>query len=74
MPVLAMALPIPPGKTEALAQHLADAKNHPDLDAPFKGFGMNKFHYLFLLVRTRHINVMTKILNEFYYLTPIHIV
>ena len=40
MPVLAMALPIPPGKTEALEQHLADAKNHPDLDATLKGFGI----------------------------------
>ena len=42
MPVLAMALPIPPGKTEALEQHLADAKSHPDLDATFKGFGISR--------------------------------
>ena len=42
MPVLAMAVPIPPGKTEALEQHLADAKNHPDLDETFKGFGISR--------------------------------
>ena len=42
MPVLAMAMPIPPGKIEALEQHLADAKNHPDLDATFTGFGISR--------------------------------
>ncbi len=32
MPVLAMAVPMPPRKTEALEQRLGEAKNHPDLD------------------------------------------
>ena len=42
MPILAMTIPIPPGKTPALEQHLAEAKNHPDIDETFKGFGISR--------------------------------
>jgi len=40
MPCLAMALPVPPGKTAALEQHIAEAVAHEDLDATLRGFGI----------------------------------
>ena len=41
MPILAYAVPIPPGKTEALLQHLTEAAEREDLDETFKGFGIS---------------------------------
>lgn len=40
MPVLAMALPVPPGKTQALEQHIAEAVEHEDFEDTLKGFGI----------------------------------
>ena len=40
MTVLAMAVPVPPGATEALEQHLAEAIEHKDFDATLNGFGI----------------------------------
>ena len=40
MPVLAMAVPVPPGQTTALEQHIAEASEHPDFDKTLKGFGI----------------------------------
>ena len=40
MPVLAMALPVPPGKTEALEQHIQEAVKHEDFEDTLKGFGI----------------------------------
>lgn len=42
MPVLAMAVPIPPGKTQALEQHLAEAVERDDLDETLSGFGISR--------------------------------
>ena len=40
MPVLAMAVPVPPGQTTALEQHIAEAVQHPDFERTLKGFGI----------------------------------
>ena len=40
MPVLAMALPVPAGKTRALEQHIAEAREHEDFEETLKGFGI----------------------------------
>lgn len=40
MTVLAMAVPVPPGKTNALEQHLAEAIEHEDFEETLKGFGI----------------------------------
>ena len=40
MPCLAMAMPIPPGKTAALEEHIAEAIKHPDFEKTLKGFGI----------------------------------
>ena len=42
MPILAYAVPIPPGKTEALMEHLAEAAKRQDIDETFKGFGISR--------------------------------
>ena len=40
MPVLAMAIPVPPGKTTALEQHIAEAVEHEEFEETLKGFGI----------------------------------
>jgi hypothetical protein len=40
MPVLAMALPVPPGKIQALEQHIAEAVDHPEFEDTLRGFGI----------------------------------
>ena len=40
MSVLAMAVPIPPGKTKALEQHIAEAVGHEEFEDTLKGFGI----------------------------------
>ena len=40
MPVLAMAVPVPPGKTKALEQHIAEAVEQEDFEETLKGFGI----------------------------------
>jgi len=40
MPCLAMAIPIPPGKTAALEQHIAEATQHEDFENTLRGFGI----------------------------------
>ena len=40
MTVLAMAVPVPPGKVEALEAHIEEARQHADLDATLRGFGI----------------------------------
>ena len=40
MPVLAMAVPVPPGATEALEQHISEAVKHKDFEATLDGFGI----------------------------------
>jgi hypothetical protein len=42
MPTLSYAVPIPPGKTEALQQHIAEAAKRDDLDETFRGFGISR--------------------------------
>ena len=42
MPILAYAVPIPPGKTEALMEHLTEAAKRQDIDETFKGFGISR--------------------------------
>jgi hypothetical protein len=42
MPILSYAVPIPPGKTEALQQHIAEAAKRADLDETFRGFGISR--------------------------------
>ena len=40
--VLAYGVPIPPGKTEALLEHLEEAKQREDLSQTFRGFGITR--------------------------------
>ena len=40
MTVLAMAVPVLPGKTKALEQHLAEAVKHEDFEETLKSFGI----------------------------------
>ena len=40
MPVLAMAVPVPPGKTKALEQHIAEAVEREDFEETLRGFGI----------------------------------
>ncbi|SVB67086.1 uncharacterized protein METZ01_LOCUS219940 [marine metagenome] len=40
MPVLAMAIPVPLGKTTALEQHIAEAVEHEEFEETLKGFGI----------------------------------
>ena len=40
MPVLAMAVPVPPGKTKALEQHVKEAAEHEDFEETIKSFGI----------------------------------
>ena len=40
MPVLAMAIPVPPGKTKALERHIAEAVEHEEFEDTLKGFGI----------------------------------
>jgi hypothetical protein len=40
MSVLAMALPVPPGKAQALEDHIAEAQEHEDFEKTLKGFGL----------------------------------
>ena len=42
MPVLAMAVPVPPGKSTALEQHIAEASQHPDFEKTLTGFGIQQ--------------------------------
>ena len=41
MAILAYAVPIPPGKTDALLQHLSEAAEREDLDETFRGLGIS---------------------------------
>jgi len=47
VPIPAIAVPIPPGKTKALEQHVTEATEHEDLEETLKGFG--------ILHESRHI-------------------
>jgi|TARA_B110000114_G_scaffold105720_1_gene111176 hypothetical protein len=40
MPVLAMAVPVPFGKSTVLEQHIAEVSQHPDFDKTLMGFGI----------------------------------
>jgi len=41
MPILSYAVPIPPGKTQALKDHIAEASKRDDLGETFRGFGIS---------------------------------
>lgn len=40
MPILAMAVPVPPGKVTTLEQHIAEAMKREDIDDTLTGFGI----------------------------------
>jgi hypothetical protein len=40
MSFLAMALPVPPGKSSDIEQHIAEAQMHNDFDQTLRGFGI----------------------------------
>ena len=40
MTVMAMTVPVPPGKVEALEAHIAEAIEHEDLNKTLTGFGL----------------------------------